>query len=178
MAQFMPEPAYAQVESVTRTLEEIISDGLVAREERDGSQWRLGDLAQEVAKGYGEDTIGKYAGEIGIVKKTLMNYRTVSARFSPEVRNNHRKLSYSHFVVASGLTEPLAWLEKANDNNWSIEMMKREISLASNESQLPKEKPPELYQCPECGKWRLKDVSTYEICRGHYNIEKGRYEYS
>lgn len=172
------EPPSAQIESVARDWESLISDGLNAREERDGSQWKLGDLALEIEKGYGEDTIGKYASEIGIVKKTLMNYRTVSARFTSEVRKHHAKLSYSHFVAASGLTEPLAWLEKANDNNWSIEMMRREIALVSNDQQLPKEKPPEVYQCPECGKWRLRDVSTYEICRGHYSIEKGKYEYS
>lgn len=168
--------SYAEVQQVARTWEEILSDGLVAREDRDGSQWKLGDLAIEVAKSYGEDTIGKYAGEIGIVKKTLMNYRTVSARFTNEVRTKYRKLSYSHFAALVPLESPEAWLEKADDNDWSIEMMKRELSLAQGDSNL-RDDPPKVYKCPECGKWRLKDVSTYEICRGHYSIEKGRYEY-
>jgi hypothetical protein len=158
--------------------EELISSGMVAREDRDNSQWLLGDLAKEVEKGYGEDTVGKYAGEIGIVKKTLMNYRTVSTRFSPEIRKKYRKLSFSHFSTVASMEEPVAWLEQADDNGWSIEMLKRELHLASNKGMELKDDPPQVYKCPECGKWRLKDISTFEICRGHYNINEGKYEYT
>lgn len=159
--------------------EEFISRGMEAREDKDNSQWYLGDLALEVQTEYGEDIIGKYAYAISVPKKTLMNYRTVSASFDKEVRKKYRKLSFGHFACLTAVEKPEAWLEKADDEEWSVETMRKEMRKAYPKGKQldDEEKPPQVYRCPECGLWRLKDVSSFEICRGHYHYKKGKLIY-
>ena len=84
----MSETPSSIIESIkeARSWEEYISSGLTAREDKDNSQWLLGDLSLGIQKDYGEDSLGKYAYAIGVEKKTLMNYRTISNAFSPETR--------------------------------------------------------------------------------------------
>lgn len=163
----------------TRSWEEIVSAGMNAREDVDNGNWTLGDLALEVTKEYGEDSIGKYSYAIGVIKKTLMGYRTVSKVFNPEVRARYRKLSFSHFKTLASLPKPEAWLEKADDNDWSVEMMTEKIKDAYGaiKDVGPEDKPPKVYRCPECNHWRLEDTSSMEICRGHYNLINGKMEY-
>jgi hypothetical protein len=162
-----------------KTWESFVSEGMNAREERDGCQWKLGDLTAAITTQYGEDTIGKYAYAIGMERKTLMNYRTVSTRYSPDIRSKYRKLSFSHFAALMGTTSPEAWLEKADDNDWSVEKVRKELKevYADPRDMQPDEDTPEVYRCPECGMWRLKDVSSMEICHGHYTMVKGEMEY-
>lgn len=159
--------------------EEFVSRGMEARESKDNSQWLLGDLAQEVETTYGEDSIGKYSWAIGVEKKTMMNYRTVAKRFNRETRDKYRKLSFSHFALATACASPEAWLEKADNNDWSVEGLRKEMREVYAEIKEPHldDEPPEVYRCGECGLWRLKDTSTFEICRGHYVIEDGELVY-
>jgi hypothetical protein len=42
--------------------------------------WVLGDLACAVETRYGENNLGRYAAEIGVEYKTLLNYRTLAAQ--------------------------------------------------------------------------------------------------
>lgn len=163
-----------EVRTIVRSWEEVVQEGMNAREDKDANQWKLGDLAVEVSTSYGEDSIGKYAYAVGVVKKTIMNYRTVSARYGPEIRNKYKKLSYTHFSTLAPLEEPEAWLIKADDNDWSVETMKTELKKELGDTTNIKDIPPKIYRCPECGMWRLKDTSIYEICRGHYHVENGK----
>jgi uncharacterized protein YlaI len=39
------------------------------------------------------------------------------------------------------------------------------------------EKPPEVYRCPDCNHWRLKDMSSFDVCKGHYQLQNGKLEY-
>ena len=162
-----------------KSWEEYISEGINARELKDNSQWVLGDLAKGITTDYGDDTIGKFAYAISIPKKRLMNYRTVSTRFNNETREKYKKLSFSHFEAATPLEKPEAWLEKADDDELSVENMKRLINEQFKETKPANlnDEPPDVYRCPECGLWRLKDVSTFEICKGHYEIKEGSIEY-
>jgi hypothetical protein len=155
--------------------EVLVSKGMNLREQKDECQFELGDLAMEVETSYGEDTMGKFSYAIGVEKKTMMNYRTVSERFDKEVRNKYRKLSFSHFSVLTATELPEAWLEKADDEEWSVEMLRKELKKAypNLEDVDLSDDPPDVYRCPECRKWRLKDMSTFDICRGHYTIKKG-----
>jgi len=166
-----------QVET-KKSWEEYISLGQEAREAKDQTEWLLGDLAASMETDYGEDSIGKYAYAIGVVKKTLMGYRTVAKRFSPETRTKYRKLSFSHFKTLASLDKPEAWLEKADDNEWSVETLSHEVSQAYQGLNPDlKEETPKVYRCPTCGLWRLSDVSAYEVCKGHYQLEEGELKY-
>lgn len=162
-----------------RSWEEFVSRGLEAREALDNHQWLLGDLAIEVIKDYGKDTIGKYAYAIGVMKKTLQGYRTVSNRFPKEIRRKYRKLSFSHFRNVTSLEQPEAWLIQADDNDWSVEKLGVEIKSAYgdiSDEGVP-DPPPKVFRCPECNQWRLENVSYKEICKGHYVTVNDKLEY-
>jgi hypothetical protein len=164
-----------------RDWETYISLGLIAREAKDDSNWRLGDLALGISKDYGEDSIGKYAYAISVPKKSLMNNRTIAKRFTQDIRTKYKKLSWSHFeaVSANKIQRPEAWLEKADDEELSVEGLRKLVNEAYPDIGVPdlNDDPPEVYKCEECGRWRLRDVSSLEICRGHYKIEKRGNEY-
>lgn len=167
-------------QQIVSSWEEFISAGMEAREKKDNSQWELGDLAMAVETSYGEDTIGKYSYAIGVEKKTMMNYRTVAERFEPEIRKKYAKLSFSHFASLIAVVKPEAWLEKADDNDWGVEHLRKEIKEAYPNvtgAELD-DNPPDAYRCPECNEWRLKNLSTFDICRGHYKTDKGKITYS
>jgi len=161
------------------TWEEYILMGMEAREGNDNSAWKLGDLANNLVTDYGADSIGKYAYAIGVVKKTLMNYRTVASKFNPETRNTYRKLSFSHFKTVASLDKPEVWLEKADNHKWNVEQLSIEVKKAYQDSKNKQidDKPPKVFRCPECGLWRLENISNYEICKGHYVLEKGKVNY-
>jgi hypothetical protein len=169
------------VEQVKQKLswEEAIVSGQEARLSEDSGRWTLGDLAGEVEKTYGEDSVGKYAYAVGVAKKTLMGYRSVAKRFIPEIRERYKKLSFSHFKTIASLEKPEAWLEKADDNDWSVEKLSIEVSKAYEGLKEPKleDKPPKVYRCPECNLWRLEDISYHDICKGHYVITKTGMEF-
>ena len=163
-----------------KSWESYISEGLEAREDIDNGNWKLGDLALGIQTAYGENSIGKYAYAIGVIKKTLMGYRTVASKFPKEIREKYRKLSFSHFKTVTSLPKPEAWLEDADDNNWSVEMMTEKIRDAYGDVKDigPEDKTPKVYRCPDCNRWRLEDISVGEICKGHYTLSHGRMEYS
>lgn len=156
--------------------EEYLTLGMEARADKDNCQWKLGDLALLVAKDYGKDSIGKYSYAIGVERKTLMNYRTIASRFTRQTREQYRKLSFSHFSALSALEKPEAWLEKADNNDWNVETLRKSVKDAYKgiiEVKLTN-KPPKVYECPKCHLWRLEGMSSFDICRGHYTTnEKG-----
>lgn len=164
---------------VEKTWEEYLVEGLNARESGDMSAWILGDLSTGIQKDYGEDSIGKYAVGIGVAKKTLMNYRTVASSFPTDTRNKYRKLSFSHFKAVAGLEKPEAWLEQADDNDWPVEKLSIEVRKAYEGLNPPgiEDTPPKVFRCPECGLWRMEGLSTFDICKGHYVIEKNEFKY-
>lgn len=162
----------------TKSWEEYCSDGMNARESKDNSQWLLGDLATGISKDYGADSIGKYAYAIFVDRKTLMNYRTIAQTFSKQLRERYKKLSYSHFSCLTNVETPEAWLEQADNNEWSVEHLRSEVKKAYLGLKEPEiEEVPPVIKCPKCGLWRLKGMSTYDICKGHYDLDKGGLKY-
>lgn len=167
----------AQIETIRKPWEQYISEGMEARELKDKSSWALGDLTCGITTDYGDDTIGKFGYAIGVKKKTLMNYRTVAERFDEPIREKYPKLSFSHYATLTAVEKPEAWLEKADTEEWSVEMLRGELKKAKDEGPKLDDKPPKVYRCPECGLWRLKDISAFEICKGHYKITKHGLKY-
>jgi len=118
-------PAY--VEQQKLSWEEYVSQGIIARESKDNSQWLLGDLALGVKKDYGEDSIGKYATEISVAKNSLKVYRNVASTFEKDMRIFFSRLSFTHFQLCAGQDDPEKWLKLADDNNWTCEQLAIEI---------------------------------------------------
>lgn len=123
----MSEQQYVPDENVEvqekRDWEELVSSGLHARESKDKSQWVIGDLAMEVEVSYGDDSLDKYAKDVGIGKETLKRYRTVSRAFPPTDRLY--MLSHRHHMVVTALDpiERMSLLNDALENNWSVEAL-------------------------------------------------------
>jgi hypothetical protein len=104
--------------------EEAILAGIEARQQKDGAQWRLGDLALQVETSYREHTLENYAAEIGVDYNSLREYRRVAQAY--ENARRLANLSWSHHQVASGWSTPQWWLEQALKNKWSVNRMEAE----------------------------------------------------
>lgn len=131
-------PPYSEVYQ-EEDWESLISQGLEAREQKDNSQWKLGELANKVQVNYGQDSVGVFASSIGVNKRSLLRYRDVYRGFSNLKRNP--VLSFSHHLKALGSDNPQEWLDKASDGNWSVEKLGLEMS--GNK--------PKVERCPKCG---------------------------
>lgn len=152
-----PESAY--VVQVNISWEEAVSKGMELREMKDNVQWELGDLAMDVDTAYGLDSIGKFANEIGINKKSLQQYRRVSAAFP----NNKRiaYLSHRHHLILAAREDRFDWLQKAADNNWTTTQLYREVAIDEGRHEAVEEKP-EVIKCPDCNKWKIE---SDQVCK-------------
>src|SRR3972149_721175 len=74
--------------------EEAVSQGLELREQKDSSQWALGELAERVRTSFGGTSLKQYATSISIAHNTLREYRRVFVKIQPSDRISH--LSYRH----------------------------------------------------------------------------------
>lgn len=127
--------------------ETFVSWGMVAREWKDASQWVLGKLALGVEKVYGLDSIGKYATEIGINKKTLQRYRWVVKHF-PQVKAGSQKiLPFYAYEAVSNTDDPGKWIDKAVENDWTPGRLCVEVK--SFKTGIPVKKLG-LITCPRC----------------------------
>ena len=129
--------------------ESFVSWGMVAREWKDASQWVLGKLALGVEKVYGLDSIGKYASEIGINKKTLQRYRWVVKHF-PRVKASSTKiLPFYAYEAVSNTDDPGKWIEMAVEKDWTPGRLLREVQ--AYKKGVPIEEVG-LIECPFCNK--------------------------
>ena len=123
------------VEKKNPSWTDYVAAGIEFVSRRETSSWQLGDLANEVCqiKRGGDckrdDTISKYAIDIGINKKSLQEYARVCRMFPSNLR--HAMLTFRHHQLVCKLDNTTEWLEKAHDNNWSCDQLAREISLAN-----------------------------------------------
>jgi len=104
--------------------ETYISYGQTIRSLKDGCQWSLGDLSRGITKKYGKDSLGKFAREIGVNEKSLMEYRRIAKAY-PRKKDRLIFLSWSHHQRALKSENPTKLLEKAHDEEWSIRQMDR-----------------------------------------------------
>ncbi|SRR6266540_838703 len=63
------------------TYEQCVRLGLEVKEKQENLNWEYGDLALQVPKKYGENTLQHFADDVGIVFETMKSYRSVSAAF-------------------------------------------------------------------------------------------------
>jgi hypothetical protein len=117
------------------TFEAIADAARMVSLDMDGGRWTLGDLANQCARKWGENTIGDLAAEIRIAsKKTLYQYAKVSARFdlSTRVAFQDAPLTFSHYRAAMVAGDDAElWLAKAADDVLSVAALAREIKIAT-----------------------------------------------
>lgn len=147
------------------TMEEFISVGMVLREKKDGINWELGDLADDFTKEFGPKELTKFSKGIGIQVGTLKRYRDIARAYEPEIREEFKALSWTHFRLLAAHENRINLLKMAVDNEWSVEklavMMKGQtpIPMAVPLSDMP----PAMEKCAECGGWRFIDKEV-KLC--------------
>jgi hypothetical protein len=119
------------------TWEEMTSLWTLCSEVEAGVQWLRGDIADRVVVNYGESGLQRFASDMKVPYNTLVQYRRVARAYKGEERNYN--VTFSHYLVASmadkynkgeGNFETdlrKEWLEKAEDNSWSVDRLRNEI---------------------------------------------------
>jgi N6-adenosine-specific RNA methylase IME4 len=110
--------------------ETLVNEGIEARKLGDQSAWRLGDLAGDVQTSYGEGDLEKYAARVGVVAKTLYDYKRVAARFSERSEN----LTWGHHQVVAAQQGAEAWLSRAELEGWTVEQLRQAIQPQPGEA--------------------------------------------
>ncbi len=153
------------VEKRETTLEDLISRGMELREKKDNISWELGDLAIEVTRLFGPRYLPEFSKGIGIIVSTIRRYRDISKTYSPEMREKYSFCSWSHFRQVAAREDRLEWLERACDEQWSLEkltvMTKKDQSGVIDDG-LPVPPMPEMELCLGCRRWHPVDPS--QLC--------------
>lgn len=145
----------------------LVTAGMQARELKDGIQWYLGELGMKAVKDYGTDALGKFANEIGVEKSTLSRYRDVAKAFPREIREKYKALSWTHFRTIAARENRDELLERAHDDNMSVEQLVRVVAQEVSGVERPRR--PGLVLCT-CGKWYIgpKDVDVVCMSGGQH----------
>jgi hypothetical protein len=118
--------------------EEAVIEGIQARQQGDGTNWRIGDLALQMETRYGEHTLETYAEAIGVEYSTLRVYKAVSAAYEFVTRVTN--VPWAHYREIYSREDRLDWLKKAAEGNWSRSQMVAEIQQADYERKKEKER--------------------------------------
>lgn len=134
--------------------EEAVSIGLELRENKDMSQWNLGDLALKVEKSYGVGSLDKLAIDININKNSLSQYRRVSRAFPPETRS--KILSHRHHLILASQEDRFNLLRECEEQNITTSQL--ECRYSHNPQEVMDKK--EVLICQKCQKLivNLRDV--------------------
>lgn len=162
------EPAIIIKAPKSQEWEVAVSEGIELREQKDNSQWALGEFCERRTQQFGKSAIRPLATSIGIPYNSLREYRRVHLKVPPKIRIPH--LSYRHHQLAANTDNPEEWLSKASDGSWTSEGMGIEINKSKGRE--VKEIAPSMERCEICGKWAPADIDERLLC--HHRIYKLR----
>lgn len=117
------------------SLDDYIERGKLARRDTDGGKWKLVYLAANVAKDWGQDSLGEWAAGVGIGSSTARQYRRMGIFYQFDewlaFCDHHQNADgecavyFSHFSQALVLPTPAIayeWLTiVANAAHWSVD---------------------------------------------------------
>lgn len=117
------------------TYEEICELGRQAAANIDSGRFLIGDLALQVKKEYGRDTVGKFAKEIGIPKARAQEYRRVCEFWDKSQRTQlfetyQGMVNYTHLRDAMRLKNNLdayLFIEECGNNGYTVEQAAVEL---------------------------------------------------
>lgn len=117
-----------------------------------GHYWMLGAIAASLVKEYGEDAIGKFAGDVGASKQRIWRYARTYRDWENFQRSNI--LSFHHHSVAGRSDDPQRAIEVAEDEQLST----RELETFVKTGELPNHDETEKLE-------EVEDVGGMEIAR-------------
>lgn len=121
--------------------------------------WELSDLAHEAAEKYGG--LKEFAKLTGENINSLKQYSSMSEIYPKSIRAY--TVTYRHYMVAKSSDSRLEWLKKAQDNGWSAERLRREMTPAKPAAK----KEPEPVVVPE-PKWEPAVIEPQNIKPNDY----------
>lgn len=89
--------------------------------------WLLGDLCNEAISKHGRGMIGTLASLGRCTKRYIQQLARVSKTFGEEIREQYPEMPWSLFRVVAGTENPLEWLERAAENEWSEAELRQAI---------------------------------------------------
>lgn len=144
-------PEEAELVTAKRTWEEIISAMMTALSTEGISNWTLGDLGNEIERTFGtnQDQFGntplaKAAITIGEKPSSLRQRTWVSCTY-PDRSRRKTGLSWTHYRSAASSDDPMGWINKAVDNNWTVTQLEAELKAAGEMKAVA------LGSCAVCG---------------------------
>jgi uncharacterized protein YfiM (DUF2279 family) len=114
--------------------EELVSTGIELAQHMDLHRWAIGDVGCKVQTAYGQDSMGRFASEIGIANaQTFRDYTRVARRYELATRNafSGSMITFTHFRAAMRTGDDAElWLSRAADEGWTVREMGRQIAAA------------------------------------------------
>lgn len=128
------------------TYEHLCELGRSAAQNIDQGRYLIGDLAAQIKKEYGRDTVGRFAKDIGIPKARAQEYRHVCEFWTKSARADifdtyAGQVTYSHLRAAMRLKDAdaaLDFIRECGDNSYTVEQ-----AAVKLQERLGKPTPPE-----------------------------------
>lgn len=142
-------PAESKPAPIKSDWEVLCEVGRQAVKEMDEGRWILGDLANEiVVKKYGEDSLGQFAGDVGVGPQSMKEYRAMARFYKKETRASFLAefpdLSYSHLRLAKQkfdiLDDAFKFLVQCSTENASVAYAAVLAKLVKGEATSPARK--------------------------------------
>jgi hypothetical protein len=135
------------------SIDEAVGFLMQVRKALDNLQWLTGDFALKVEQDLGPGALEEVAKQSGVQIGTIRRYRDVAKIYSQEMRVKYPKLSWTHYRNAATTEKPEEWLEKADNDNWSCELLS--VKINHGDQELPPPEPAKV-QCVTCGGFYLQ----------------------
>jgi DNA-binding transcriptional regulator YdaS (Cro superfamily) len=110
-----------------RSHAELTQLALNAVEAREHVEWGLADYAREDHESNGV-TARTMASEWGFSESTVNKWMRAATLFAPEHR--YPEVSFSHYVIACATDDPVGWIHRAVDAQWSTRDLREHITHA------------------------------------------------
>lgn len=151
-------PEVIELDGLGDSWEELVSTGIELAQHMDLHRWAIGDVGCKVESRYGQNSMGKFADEIGIANaQTFRDYTRVARRFEPATRNafSGSAITFTHYRTAMRAKDDAElWLARAADESWSVRELNRQIAAAIGKPVPPRK----LYEGAGVV-WQYADVS-------------------
>lgn len=122
------------------TYEEICEWGRTAAANIDQGRWLIGDLALEVDKRYGKNTVADFAKQINVPVNRVKEYRTTCKFWQNSVRtdilDNNPVITYTHMRKAMRFKDvsiARRFIDECAGNAWTVERAGIEIKARLGE---------------------------------------------
>lgn len=149
------------------TWEDHIAAWQSEEEKEKSAAWGKADILYSLWTKFGEDSIEKFATQIGYPRTTVHNYLKTAEAFPPAKRLPF--VSFTHHMKVKGVSEEkqTIYLEEAADNNWSVAKLGDKIS----EDKRREESDTGFLECYIC--WKSdEDVMPFTIFGRHTDRER------